>query len=40
VFPLADTHKNAARYLGRLLQRPSYARAIEEAKPYFKMFPI
>jgi glutathione S-transferase len=40
VFPLADAHKNAARYLDRLLERPSYARVIEEAKPYFKMFPI
>jgi glutathione S-transferase len=40
VLPLAGTHKNAARYLGRLLERPSYARVIEEAKPYLKMFPI
>ena len=40
VFPLAGTHKNAAAYLRRLLERPSYARAIEEAKPYFSMFPI
>ena len=40
VFPLADTHKHAARYLKRLLERPSYARAIEEAQPYLKMFPI
>ena len=40
VFPLAERHKNAARYLDRLLKRPSYARAIEEAKPYFSMFPI
>ena len=40
VFPLAGTHQNVARYLGRLLERPSYARVIEEAKPYFKMFPI
>jgi glutathione S-transferase len=39
VFPLADKHKNAARYLGRLLERPSYERTIEEAKPYFSMFP-
>lgn len=39
VFPLAGKHKNAAAYLGRLLERPSYARAIEEAKPYFSMFP-
>jgi glutathione S-transferase len=40
VFPLAGTHRNVARYLDRLLARPSYARAIEEAKPYLKMFPI
>jgi glutathione S-transferase len=39
-FKLADTHKNAARYLRRLLDRPSYARAVEEAQPYLKMFPI
>jgi glutathione S-transferase len=39
-FPLAGKHKNAARYLGRLLARPSYARVIEEAKPFLKMFPI
>ena len=35
VFPLADKHKNAAAYLHRLLQRPSYARAIEEATALF-----
>ena len=40
VLPLADRHKNAAAYLDRLLERPSYARAIEEAKPYFSMFPL
>ena len=40
MFPLADTHKNAAAYLRRLLDRPSYARAIEEAKPYFSMLPM
>jgi len=40
LFPLADRHKNAAAYLNRMLQRPSYARAIEEAKPYFSMLPI
>jgi glutathione S-transferase len=39
-FKLSETHKNAARYLRRLLDRPSYARAIEEAQPYLKMFPI
>ena len=40
LFPLAGTHKNAAAYLQRLLERPSYARTIEEAKPYFSMFPM
>jgi glutathione S-transferase len=33
------THKNAAAYLKRLMERPSYARALEEAEPYFKMMP-
>ncbi len=37
--PLRDTHKNVAAYLGRLMQRPSYARALDEAQPYMKMFP-
>jgi glutathione S-transferase len=37
--PLGDAHRNAARYLGRLMERPSFARAIEEAKPYFAMIP-
>jgi glutathione S-transferase len=40
LFPLAGTHKNVARYLDRLLERPSYARVIEEAKPYFSMLPF
>jgi glutathione S-transferase len=39
VMPLADAHKNAAAYLQRLMQRPSFARVLEEAQPYFKMFP-
>jgi glutathione S-transferase len=38
VLPLGD-YKNTAAYLERLMQRPSYARALEEAKPYFAMFP-
>jgi glutathione S-transferase len=40
VMPFGATHKNAATYLRRLLERPCYARAIEEARPYFSMFPI
>ena len=30
---------NVAAYLDRLKQRPSYARALKEAEPYFKFFP-
>ena len=32
-------HKNAAAYLERLKQRPSYARVLKEAEPYFSMLP-
>jgi glutathione S-transferase len=39
VMPLGDTYRNAAAYLGRLMQRPSYARALKEAEPYFALFP-
>ncbi len=39
VTPLADTHKNAAAYLDRLNERPSVARAVNEAEPYRKLFP-
>jgi glutathione S-transferase len=39
VMPLGDRHKNAAAYLERLMQRPSFARAVKEAEPYRAMFP-
>jgi glutathione S-transferase len=39
VMPLGATHRNAEAYLRRLMQRPSFARVLEEAQPYFKMFP-
>jgi len=39
VLPFTDTHKNLAAYFARLEARPSFARVIEEAKPYFHMFP-
>jgi glutathione S-transferase len=39
VMPFAGSHPNAHAYLGRLMQRPSYARALKEAEPYFKFFP-
>jgi glutathione S-transferase len=39
VMPFAASHGNAAAYLARLKQRPSFARVLKEAEPYFKMFP-
>jgi len=39
VVPLGEAHPNAAAYLGRLMARPSFARAVDEAKPYFASFP-
>jgi glutathione S-transferase len=39
VMPFEGSYPNAAAYLGRLAQRPSFARVLEEAQPYFKMFP-
>jgi glutathione S-transferase len=39
VMPFSDAHRNMARYFQRLLERPSYARALKEAQPYFKLFP-
>jgi glutathione S-transferase len=39
VMPFGDTHSNVAAYFGRLKARPSYARVLKEAEPYFAMFP-
>jgi glutathione S-transferase len=39
VEPFGDAHPNLAAYSKRLQQRPSYARVLEEAQPYFKYFP-
>ena len=39
VVPFANTHKNVAAYLQRLTLRPSFARVLKEAEPYFAMFP-
>jgi glutathione S-transferase len=39
VLPFGDAHRNTAVYLERLLARPSFARAVKEAEPYFKFFP-
>ena len=32
-------HRNVAAYFDRLKARPSYARVLQEAEPYFAMFP-
>jgi glutathione S-transferase len=39
VLPFGDAHLNLARYFARLMDRPSFARAVAEAKPYFGLFP-
>jgi glutathione S-transferase len=39
VHPFPESHVNLKAYFERLLQRPSFARALEEAKPYFQYFP-
>ena len=39
VMPFGDAYKNVSAYLKRLKERPSYARALKEAEPYFKMVP-
>ena len=39
VIPFGETHRNAAAYLARLMARRSYARALEEAKPFLKLMP-
>ena len=39
VMPIATDFPNMKGYLDRLMQRPSYARVLREAEPYFAMFP-
>jgi glutathione S-transferase len=39
IAPLTGAYANLAAYLGRLTTRPSYARALEEAKPYLQYVP-
>jgi glutathione S-transferase len=40
VVPFAETQKNLAAYLDRLMLRPSFARVLDEAQPYFHLFPL
>jgi glutathione S-transferase len=39
VVPLGGLYPNTAAYLRRLCARPSFARVLREAEPYFKYFP-
>jgi glutathione S-transferase len=39
VVPFGEAHAVTAAYLARLQARPSFARVIEEAAPYFHLFP-
>jgi len=40
VAPLSPAYRQLASYLGRLKQRPSYARALAEAEPYLQFVPL
>ena len=37
--PFSDTHRVRAPISAGLIQRPSFARVLKEAEPYFKFFP-
>ncbi|WP_445504619.1 glutathione S-transferase family protein [Microvirga sp. G4-2] len=39
VHPIGATHANARAYRKRLLDRPSFAQAVDEARPYRPFFP-
>ncbi len=40
VVPFGDEHGNLAAYHDRLIERPSIARVLKEAEPFFQMVPI
>lgn len=40
VVPFDKTQGKLGAYLGRLMTRPSFARVLEEAEPYFTLFPM
>lgn len=40
IVPFADSHPRVSRYFDSLVARPSYARVLEEAKPFMKYFPL
>jgi glutathione S-transferase len=40
VHPIPEAHANLRAYRARLLARPSFARAVDEARPYRRFFPL
>jgi len=40
ILPFDESHANLPAYLTRLMKRPSFARVLKEAEPYFGMFPM
>lgn len=40
VVPFSASHPHLVAYFDRLAERPSFRRAIAEARPYFKLFPF
>lgn len=40
VHPIGEAFPNALAYRRRLLSRPSFARAVDEARPYRAFFPL
>ena len=40
VLPFGAAEQNLSAYLHRLMARPSFARVLAEAEPYFKLFPM
>jgi glutathione S-transferase len=40
VLPFGETHGRMTAYLRRLMVRPSFARVLKEAEPYFRLFPM
>jgi glutathione S-transferase len=40
VVPFGGTQSKLAAYLDRLAARPSFARVLAEAEPYFRLFPM
>jgi glutathione S-transferase len=39
VFPFGDAHGNVVACFARLRARPSFARVVQDAKPYLHLFP-